>query len=229
MEKKQFELCLNVLRRFHEAGILQNLILIGSWCIIFYKDYFNSAEIDRIGFKTRDMDFLVDNPSKIKNEVDVPLLLEDLGFVTHFRGEKGYIRLDHPDLILEFLVAEKGKGSNRPFLLPKLKVNAIPLRFLNFLSSNTMKVKVEDFFITLPHPANFALHKLIIFQRRQKEDKAVKDRRMAISILDMLIEKGEAAYIKKIFLASPSKWQSKIITGLKTGDEKHILEILEAK
>jgi len=41
VEKKQSDLCLEILRRFHNAGILDDLILIGSWCVYFYKDYFD--------------------------------------------------------------------------------------------------------------------------------------------------------------------------------------------
>lgn len=115
MEKKQYELCLEILRRFHKEGILDNLILIGSWCVYFYADYFRGIPyIDQATIRTRDIDFLVDDPAHIKREIDIPALLKDLGFVTIYKGSKGYIKLDHPDLILEFLVPEKGKGSNRP-------------------------------------------------------------------------------------------------------------------
>ena len=122
--------------------------------------------------KTRDIDFLVHDPAKIRQEVNVPELLYDLGFVIIYKGNKGYIKLEHPDLLLEFLVLEKGMGIDKPFPLPKLGINAVALRFLNFLSANTIKVEIEDFCVILPHPANFALHKLIIFQRRLRQDRA---------------------------------------------------------
>ena len=115
MEKKQSEICLEVLRRFHKAGILKDLILVGSWCVYIYKDYFSSnSSIEHAALKTRDLDFLIDKPSTLKNRVDIPALLEDLGFVSIFKGHKGYIKLDHPELILEFLVPEKGRGSDKP-------------------------------------------------------------------------------------------------------------------
>ena len=67
MEKKQSELCLEILGRFHKAGILDNLILIGSWCVYFYKDYFSDVPyVDQTTIKTRDIDFLIDFPAKIK-------------------------------------------------------------------------------------------------------------------------------------------------------------------
>jgi len=183
--------------------------------------------IDQATIKTRDIDFLINNPSSIREEVNVPLLLKDLGFVTTFKGFRGYLKLDHPDLLLEFLVPEKGKGTDDPIHLPKLGMNAVALRFLSFLSANTIKVKVEDFYLTLPHPANFALHKLIIFQRRIREDKAVKDRNVAIEILKLLIAKGESSIIKDVFNSIPKKWEARVIKGLNKSEDKDILAALE--
>ncbi|MFH1440532.1 MAG: GSU2403 family nucleotidyltransferase fold protein [Candidatus Omnitrophota bacterium] len=227
MEKKQSDLCLEILRRFHNSGILDDLILIGSWCVYFYKDYFSSIPyIDQATIKTRDIDFLIDVPSKIKRNVNIPELLNDLGFVTIYRGSKGYIKLDHPELILEFLVPEKGKDTDKPVPLPKLGINAVALRFLTFLSGNTIKVKVEDFYITLPHPINFALHKLIIFQRRAKQEKAIKDRKAAVEILKALINKGEIVTIKYIFNSMLKKWQKKVLKGLEDAEENKIANML---
>lgn len=224
MEKTQRELCLEILRRFNKAGILKDMILIGSWSAYFYNEYFSGTDyLDRAALKTRDIDFLIHDPAKIRHEVNVPDLLRDLGFVIVYKGSKGYIKLEHPDLLLEFLVLEKGRGFDSPFPLPKLGINAVALRFLSFLSSNTIKVRIEDFYLTLPHPANFALHKLIIFQRRIKQDKAEKDKSIAIEILKSLIDKGEVSIIKQIFNSIPQKWQKKVMKGLEEAKEKEIL------
>ena len=228
MEKRQYNLCMEILRRFHKTGILDNFILIGSWCLYFYKGYFtDKGYIKRLTLKTRDIDFLIENPHKIKQQVDIPDLLKDLGFITIFKGTRGYIKLDHPDLLLEFLVPEKGRGINKPYPLPKLGMNAVALRFLNFLSTHTIRIKIEDFCLTLPHPASFALHKLIIFQRRIKEEKALKDKRAAIEILKALINKGESHIIKNVFDSIPTKWQHKVVKGLEISGEKDMLTILK--
>ncbi|MBL7197076.1 MAG: hypothetical protein ISS47_03140 [Candidatus Omnitrophica bacterium] len=228
MEKKQYDLCLEVLGRLDKAGILDNFILIGSWCVYFYKKYFdNEPYIDLATIRTRDIDLLIDNPVKIKGEADIPELLKDLGFVAIFKGSKGYIKLDHPDLILELLVPERGRGINKPYPLPKLGMNAVTLRFLNFLTMNLIKVNVEDFTLKLPHPANFALHKLIIFQRRAREEKAVKDRNIAIHVIRALMAKGDQKILKKTFLNIPTKWQKKVLNGLDELDEKGIIETLK--
>ena len=227
MEKSQYELCIEVLRRLDKAGILKDIILIGSWCIPFYEEYFSDIKYS-LGIQTRDIDFLVASPNKIRSNVNIPELLKDLGFIMGFRGKKGYIKLEHPELVVEFLVPERGKGIDKPVDLPKLGLNATALRFLDFLTDNTIKVRLDDFSITLPHPANFALHKLIIFQRRKKQEKAQKDSGAAIGILKALINKGEARVVGRVFNAIPQKWQSKIIKGLEKIQERDIIKALNS-
>ena len=137
------------------------------------------------------------------------------------------MKLSHEDLILEFLVPEKGKGVDGPVPLPSLGMNAVALRFLNFLTDNTIQVKIEDFVVTLPHPANFALHKLIISQRRLKEEKAVKDRDAAISIIKAIIANDGTHTLRDVFRKVPVKWQKKIIEGLKSAGEPELMEDLK--
>ncbi len=226
MEKKQYELCLEILRRFHESGILDHMILVGSWAVFFYKDYFSLIPLmDYVTLKTRDMDFMLIMPHKIKHAVDIPVLLEDLGFLTGFKGDKGYLKLYHPDIIVEFLVPDRGRGNDKPFSIPKLGINAQSLRFLDLLSENTIRVQVEDFYLTLPHPINFALHKLIVSQRRSEKGKAMRDKEIAIRIIRALITKREIMMIKKVFKSIHRKWQGIIINALRESKELEILEI----
>jgi hypothetical protein len=123
-------LCIEVLRRLDKAGILKHVVLVGSWCTLFYKEFFGQTKYI-VSLKTRDMDLLIPRPTTIKAKVDMAELLKDLSFVVGFAGSKGYIRLEHPQLIVEFLVPERGKGSDKPYSLPQLSLNAQPLRFLD--------------------------------------------------------------------------------------------------
>ena len=133
MEKNQYELCLEVLRRLSRSGVLKDIILVGSWCLPFYRDYFSTTRYSPI-IRTRDVDLLVLFPRNIHARVDIPGLLKDMGFVMRHRGSKGYIRLEHPDLMVEFLSPERGSGIDEPIDIPKLGVNAQALRYLNFWS-----------------------------------------------------------------------------------------------
>jgi len=225
VEKNQYELCLEVLRRLHRAGVLKDIMLIGIWCLPFYKEYFSSTTYSP-SFRTRDIDFLVPNPGKIHVQTDIPALLKDLGFVVNYSGSKGYIKLEHPDLLIEFLSPEKGRGMDDPVKIPRLGVNAVALRYLNFLVENTIKVGVEGFTICLPHPVNFALHKLILFQRRINKEKAQKDRETSGMLLRALIKKGDAVLIKSIFDSIPLRWRKRIVKGLQNAEDKDILSVL---
>ena len=67
MEEK-FKLFFNILRELKKAGVLGDLVLIGSWCQYFYRIYFNGApEIPAV--RTVDLDFLILNRHSIRNEV----------------------------------------------------------------------------------------------------------------------------------------------------------------
>ncbi len=226
MGKSQYDLCVEVLRRLDKAGVLKYIILVGSWCTLFYKSFFAGVNYVPV-LKTRDIDLLIPQPLTIRVKTDVAELLKDLGFVTDFTGSQGYIRLEHPQLIVEFLVAERGRGLDKPYLLPQLGVNAQALRFLDMLAQNTISAKVEEFHLTLPHPANFALHKLLVLERRQRPEKTTKDRDAAVQILRALVDKGEQEIVRKSFRTLPKRWQKKISAALADLDDKEILGVFQ--
>lgn len=227
MEKSQYKLRIEVLRRLDKVGILKDVVLVGSWCTLFYKEFFGRSKYI-ISLKTRDMDLLIPRPSTIKAQVDVAELLKDLGFVVGFTGSKGYIRLEHPQLIVEFLVPERGRGSDKPYSLPQLGLNAQPLRFPDFLAQNTITTKVEGLTVTLPHPVNFALHKLLVLTRRPTQEKQVKDKEATVGILQVLIDKGQDNLITKVFHTMPRRWQGKVKKQLTDLVDKKILDVLQS-
>jgi hypothetical protein len=221
--KNQFGLCLEVLRRLRKASILDQIVIIGSWCIYFYRNYFIDTEYS--SSRTRDIDFLVPIPTKFKKKTNIPELLKDLGFIEDFH-RKGLIRLNHPELIIEFLVPEKGRGRDTPYPLPDLGINAQALRFLDFLIENTIMLEYRSLKLNLPHPAAFGLHKLIISSRRIKEAKRIKEKQEALLILNTLIKKGEAKKIKSLFASMLRRWKTKVINALKESEGKNIIDIL---
>lgn len=225
MEKNQYKLCLEVLRRLSKTGVLKDVILVGSWCLPFYREYFASIRYSP-SIRTRDVDFLVMSPKDIHVTVDIPSLLKDIGFVMTHQGAKGYIKLEHPDLMVEFLSPEKGRGTDEPVKIPKLGVNAQALRYLNFLVTDVITVDIEGFALRLPHPVYFALHKLIVSQRRPKKEKADKDKEAAMMLLRALIKKGDTLLIKSIFDSTLPAWRKTIINGLQNPEDKNILKVL---
>jgi len=67
MEKK-YALCFEALRRIKKAGILNEIMIIGSWCIYFYRDYFSDVDYSS-SIRTRDIDFLIPIPYQVSKNV----------------------------------------------------------------------------------------------------------------------------------------------------------------
>lgn len=219
------ELCFEVLRRLDSAGVLKDMVLVGSWCGYFYRDYFRQPDYGSV-LRTRDMDFLIATPPRFTKEADVRELLKDLGFIADVVGQ-GLIRLSHPDLLIDFLVPEKGRGSSKPFPVKALGVNAQPIRFLNLLLERKVKVRVGGVDVTMPHPVDFALQKLIISGRRKSPEKKEKDRRQAVEALRAVVRRREGAGAKKAFEAMPPKWRKAALAALAAVDAEDISALFE--
>lgn len=222
--QKKYDLFLKILNHFYNAGILDEVILIGSWCMYFYKEYFSVPYSPSI--RTKDIDFLVPLPIKHKNKTDVQELLKDDGFIVTFNNN-GYIRLEHPEITVEFLVPERGRGTDKPYPLPHLGVNAQALRFLDFLVQNTIVIKSESLRIKVPHPAAFGLHKIIVSRRRKTEEKLLKEQQEALFVLNALIEEGKSNEIRAMFNKMPVTWRKKILTILENAEIEEILRVLK--
>lgn len=203
---KNYNLCLEVLTRLHRVKILDKIIIIGSWCLVFYNEYFHDKTYSHI-LGTRDIDLLIPlPPPQWPRDVDIPSLLDDLDFVVIHSAITGAIKLSHPLLNLEFLVPEQGRGSDKPMAFPELKINAQRLRFLNYLLEDTVKVHYEGLPLRLPHPARFALHKLIVSTRRKNKEKAARDIDQAVGLLHTISQAGEEVSLTKAMQAMPHGW-----------------------
>lgn len=224
-ESAPVDLCVEVLRRLDRAGVLDELVLVGSWCTYFYNRYFEgNAKLSAL--RTRDMDFLIRRPPKFKANVEISALLKDLGFLPELRPE-GCVSMTHPDLIIDFLVAERGRGAEATIPIPALGIRAQPLRFLDFLSSDTIVVNHEGLDIRLPHPATFALHKLIISGRRPKPEKAEKDRNQSLELMDALVMLGRGRELQTRFKDMPAGWQKMVLQAIDVAERPDLKALLK--
>src|SRR6056297_973793 len=127
---------IKTLQTLQKAGALKELILIGSWCHHLYRFYFNNApEIPIV--RTLDIDFLIPNPTRIKQEISIPEILTSLDFVPLHNYITGLTKYVHPELELEFLTPDLGKGKgSAPYNIPTLHINAQGIRYLNLLQAH---------------------------------------------------------------------------------------------
>jgi len=117
------------------------MVLVGSWCLVAYREYFRQVGAIH-AVRTRDIDFLVPPSAVFLQNVNVPDLMKDLGFLVGFRGEQGAMMLEHPELMIEFLVPERGRGGQSTKNLPQLGMNAQALRFMDIALTKTLPLEI---------------------------------------------------------------------------------------
>lgn len=228
MEKKMYELGIKVLDRLGRSGVLGRVLLIGSWCMPIYEEYFKGKGILPL-IRTRDMEFLIPLPFRMNQKTDVLELLHDLGFVTDYKGDEGYTLLQHPDLILEFIVPARGDDSHSPKVIKQLGIKAQALRFMDVLEEQPIRVSFAGTTVTIPHPSSFALQKLLIARRRKTKDKAAKDRDQAVALLRALKDAGEYGAARHGYHRMPKSWQKVVARELQALGEPGLLELLLKK
>jgi hypothetical protein len=205
-----------------KEGILDKIMLVGSWCVVLYEDYFNKKGV-LPAIRTRDLEFLIPIRPRLGRKIDLYGLLKDLGFILDYKGEQGYITFQHPDLILEFLVPARGAETDKPRPIAQLGINAQALRFMDFLAQDPIQMLFHDIKVTLPHPANFALQKLLIAKRRKQKDKAGKDKAQAVAVLTALDDSGELATACALYQSVPKSWRKTVEQELTALHENDIL------
>jgi hypothetical protein len=109
----------------------------------------------------------------------------------HERNVTSYISKD--GLRVDFLTPNEGGDTDVPQYLPAFQTDAEPLRFLDFLIHEPEPAVVlhnAGIYVLVPSPQRYAIHKLIISQRRQEGNaKRDKDIHQSAALLAMLNDK----------------------------------------
>lgn len=218
--EKESDLFFAVLLSLNKAEVLRYIVLIGGWCPLVYKEYFgNPVEIS--AQRTADLDILVPNPPRIHKEIDVSLILNKLGFDRQVSPLDGYEKYVHPDLDVEFLTPERGRGREKPYTIDKLHVNAQGLRYLDLIQSHVMEISFRRILLNVPEPAAYVLHKFIVSGRRNKTFKREKDIETARQIGEYLLEhENQRKKMREIYLGMPEKWKKDLMKIVRGASEK---------
>lgn len=208
---------IKILKVFSDNGLWDvGVELIGSWCFALYQEHLG---IRKYPFRTPDIDFLIPQPFKLKKKFDLAKLLGPLGFRMSI-DDNGYVYFWSPELKIEFLTPERGRGTAGPKEIKNLGVNAIPLRFVDMLFKDPIKLVEQGVAVKIPNPAAFAFHKLLIAGRRKKKDKFDRDIEQALAILESFPAKKSAS----LYLSFPRPWRKQISRNLELAGRSHPLQ-----
>jgi hypothetical protein len=120
------------------------------------------------------------------------------------------------------LITSYGRGRKSPVLIESLGCAAVPLTFQEFPTAetiNTVALYGSGVLVRVPTPLRFAVHKLLVAQRRKSTEvaKKQKDLRQALEFIDIYLQIDEAALQNELDAARGigKSWQTAINASLK--------------
>ncbi len=208
MEKSATNEFLTILRALHCAGALEQLILVGSWCLPVYRFLYKSDEIPVL--RTTDLDFLIENPKKRFPCIDVPSVLEHLGFSTIFDINSNLTKYERHDLEIEFLTTRTRSAS--PIVpVSNLQLTAQMLSYMEIAKQFVQKTEYNDIPLKIPELEAYVLHKTLVIPLRQDLRKKEKDARTVSSLTALIAEiPSRKDRLLEIFGQFPLSWQKSI-------------------
>jgi hypothetical protein len=187
-----------VIRRLADYGFFSaGGVLVGTHAFLAYGNMLGVRWGDTS--RTQDVDFAhagkqmaIALPGNV--HVDAHAAIESLamGFlpVITVAGRAGasYATPSDPDFQLDFLTPLH-RGAHEPYVHPQLKVTLQPMKFMEYLLEDIQQAALFSaegvVIVNVPHPARYALHKLIVFAERgtTRRAKANKDLRQSAALL----------------------------------------------
>jgi hypothetical protein len=212
---EKFDLLVKVLSDLQDVGILKHLVLVGSWCQDFYRYQFgNPKEIPAT--KTMDADILIPKRMpKINPPVDIVDIMKKNDFIFEIGPQSGLYKFNHPMLKVEFLTDPGAKPHEEIRRFEQLNVTAQELHFMSLPLSYNFPITYKHLTFNIPEPEAFALHKLIVCQRRINKEKAEKDRLTAQGMFQFIqTDPKRIERLHQIFGEVSKGWQKRIRAAL---------------
>ena len=187
-----------VLRALVEAGAFRAAgVLVGTWAYLAYGPMLGVVLPAGLG-QTQDLDILQMEVAGENGQTDVLAALREVDPTF----EPSFSRaLDGPPYALhngegyrvEFFTVQSRQARREPVMMESLGVGALPLPFLEYILESSVGAVLlyrAGLPVRVPSPERFAVHKLIVAQRRTVATAAKKrkDIAQAQSLLNVLIE-----------------------------------------
>lgn len=193
-----------IIQAFSDAGFIDDVILIGSWCLSFYVEIFEGFEPT---VRTTDIDFYVPD-SKRANATDLSERLRSINY-DHFQDSMtSKSRFVSPEgFEIEFLAKLNRKGLS----CVRLGTSGIFAESLSYveLFGNYIEIKRNGIMVKVASPSAFVIQKILINDRRG--NKAEKDSQ-AIDYVLPFINASHKSRLEfyELFDKLPRKWKKTI-------------------
>lgn len=211
-----------IMKIFADEGLWEEGVTIcGSWCFNIYQEYLG---VPAYPVRTDDVDIVISIPFTGR-EVDIGGLLREIGFREMFNPD-GSICYERPGLKVEFLVPERGRGTRKGWKIEKLGIVAQPLRFLDVLFMDMVEVKLfRGVKLKIPSPEAFLLHKLLVVEKRKREELRKKDLIQVVQVIRyVLVDQGRRKKLKSIYDSLSGGWKKRVLKAAESSKELLPLE-----
>ena len=195
-----------ILNTLNEEGVLQNMVLIGSWCLLFYKNVFDGFVPS---FRTRDIDFYVPNAKAVNakenligslRKINLDIRRDYLSLKSTFFSPDGFE--------LEFITKLNRERTNC-VKLGNTDIYAESLSFVEILSMNYIDVDYCGIKLKVASPASYVLQKLLVnSDRKDKQEKDIASIRNVLPYL--MASRKYLEELKSMYLSLPKKWKKRI-------------------
>jgi len=204
-------------------------VLVGSHA---FNTYGNMLGVNwgSAAMQTQDMDLASHRQIEVAMRQDAPdvksvLLDSGMGFfevpALSPKAPSTSFKLRAREFHVDLLTPSQGPETGKPVYLPHFNSYAHPMRFLEYLLEDCQDAVIpfrSGIFVNVPNPARFALHKLVVSQRRPvaQQIKARKDIQQATELLNILLEDrpGDIWIAVEAALAMQKRFQSQLVKGI---------------
>lgn len=195
-----------ILHVLDKANLLSNVILIGSWSLLFYKEIFLNFEPL---IRTTDLDFYVPNTKSIKTNGNIIISLKDLNYDLVRDVLTNKSRFISPDgFELEFLT-KLTRDNLHCIKIGDTGIYAESLPYVDIFTGNYIEVIFDGIKVKVASPASYVLQKLLI--NTERKEKAEKD---INSIKEVLVfikaSQKSVSELKELYESIPKSWKKKI-------------------
>jgi hypothetical protein len=229
---------LRVIARLAEYGFFRaGGVLVGTHAFLAYGNMLGVRWRD--SDRTQDIDFAhagrnlaiaLPHDFHINTDKAIESLALGLLPVSQLSGKAGatYLNPREPEFRLDFLTTCHRDG-DAPFRHPQLGIELQPLKFMEFSLENVQQTVIiaggQSVVANVPHPARFALHKLLVFGERTGAfaTKASKDLAQAAALLACLHETRpwEVEEAWEDLLSRGKGWRERVTVSLKALNKRY--------
>lgn len=197
-----------ILLVLNKSNLLKNMILIGSWCLLFYEKIF-------LDFKplvrTTDLDFFIPNAKSVKSNISIVDSLKELNYeilVDSLTNKTKFLSIGGFEV--EFLTKLNRDGL-ACVKIGNTNIYAESLPYVDIFTNHYIEIDYCGVTVRVASPEAYVLQKLLINSKRKKE-KQIKDIE-SIKYVLIFIQSSFKTYNEmiKLYNSLPKKWQKQIL------------------